>query len=287
MSIALDRQSFALPRSGAADTEIFAIGDIHGRTDLLVALLDAAQAEPRRADRREIVFTGDLIDRGPDSLGAIDLTIGASAHAGADSTTVLMGNHESLMRLVVDPATPESGALDALQTWSANGGDRVMAEFVASDRPPANLRDLRDAVRASLPLRIARWLQGLRPHWRSGELLFVHAGVHPRAEIETFLATPWNVPLNRLVEDRHWAWIRAPFLECAPGPDGWSGAFVLHGHTPNDGRVGASHADQIRRFRLNLDAGSGQTGVAKMAILRGATVDVVTARGATNRDLRG
>ena len=50
---------------------------------------------------------------------------------------------------------------------------------------------------------------------------------------------------------------------------GFSGLFVVHGHTPNDARRDASHADQIKRFRLNLDAGSGLTGVAKMAIIRG------------------
>ncbi|HYA72704.1 MAG TPA: metallophosphoesterase, partial [Roseiarcus sp.] len=76
MSIVVDRHAFVLPRSGAPDVEIFAIGDIHGRADLLAALLEEAAREPRRAPRRAIVFLGDLIDRGPDSLGAIDLAIG-------------------------------------------------------------------------------------------------------------------------------------------------------------------------------------------------------------------
>ena len=69
MSVVVDRQSFLLPRSGARDVEIFAIGDIHGRADLLAALLDAAAREPRRAARRAIVFLGDLIDRGPQAWG--------------------------------------------------------------------------------------------------------------------------------------------------------------------------------------------------------------------------
>ena len=53
----------------------------------------------------------------------------------------------------------------------------------------------------------------------------------------------------------------------------------------NDARRDASHADQIARFRLNLDAGSGLTGLAKMAVIRGDEVKVLTALGPTNRML--
>ena len=81
--------------------------------------------------------------------------------------------------------------------------------------------------------------------------------------------------------------MRWPFLEHRPGRKGFSGLFVVHGHTPNDARRDPSHKDQIKRFRLNLDAGSGLTGVAKMAIIRGADAQVVAASGPTNRELRG
>ena len=125
------------------------------------------------------------------------------------------------------------------------------------------------AARASLPERVRAWLDSLRASWRSGDLLFVHAGVNPHFDLEEFLAVPWNTPLASLDEERHWAWVRWPFLEHRPGPGGFSGVFVVHGHTPNDARRDASHKDQIAGFRLNLDAGSGLTGVAKMAIIRG------------------
>jgi len=283
MSIRMEREGFRLPREIEPGTEIFAIGDIHGRSDLLAALLDAASAAPRREPRRKVVFLGDLIDRGPDSLGAIDLAIGAGGFIGADETITLMGNHETMMRMALDPATPRRAAIDTLRTWMANGGDEVLTEFVDADRPPSNLAELLDAARASLPVRIERWLAELQPHSRSGEVLFVHAGVNPRIPLESFLAAPWNTPLARLDEDRHWAWVRAPFLGFDPGPAGWDGYFVVHGHTPNDARRVPSHADQIRRFRLNLDGGSAMTGAAKMAILRGAEAEVVTARAATGR----
>ena len=113
----------------------------------------------------------------------------------------------------------------------------------------------------------------------------MHAGVNPYLDLRSFLAAPWNTPLADLDEDRHWAWVRWPFLDFEPGPSGYSNLFVVHGHTPNDARRDPSHADQIARFRLNLDAGSGMTGRAKMAVFRGDEAKVLTAVGPTNRML--
>jgi serine/threonine protein phosphatase 1 len=277
--IVLDRQRYALPRAGADDVEIFAIGDIHGRSDLLAALLDEAAREPHRGGRRVVVLLGDLVDRGLDSLGAIDLALDAARRAGGDETVALMGNHEAMMRLALDATTPHVEAIDALQTWIVNGGDNTLAEFLRFSATPADLDDLLRDARESLPARVAGWLVSLKSHWRSGGLLFVHAGVNPGVDLEAFLAEPWNAPLATLGGDQHWAWVRRPFLSAAPGPKGFSGYFVVHGHTPNDLRPDPSTAEQIRHFRLNLDSGSVMTGVATMAIFRGASAEVVTARG--------
>ena len=287
MSAAVERREYALPRGASPDEEIFAIGDIHGRSDLLAALIDVAAHEPRRREKRTIVFVGDLVDRGPDSLGAIDLAIGAKARVGADDEIALMGNHEAMMRLAMDPGAPWEDAIEALEGWIANGGDRTLAEFLDAGERARDLDELLAAARASLPERVRAWLERLRASWRSGDLLFVHAGVNPRFDLDAFLAAPWNTPLSRLDEERHWAWVRWPFLKHRPGPSGFGGVFVVHGHTPNDARRDASHEDQIAGFRLNLDAGSGMTGVAKMAIIRSGQAEVVAARGPTNRELMG
>ncbi len=286
MSVVVERHVFSLPLGVSPEAEVFVVGDIHGRSDLLAALIDEAAREPKLRDRRAIVFLGDLVDRGPDSLGAIDLAIGAKARVGADEAVALMGNHEAMMRLALDPETPWADAIDALDTWIANGGDRTMAEFVETEQAPEDLDALLKTARAALPSRVRAWLESLRASWRSGDALFVHAGVNPQVELEAFLALPWNTPLARLDEDRHWAWVRWPFLEYRP-LKGFSGFFVVHGHTPNDARRDPSHADQIAGFRLNLDAGSGMTGMAKMAIIRGRQAEVVAARGPTNRELIG
>ena len=286
MPVVVERRGFSLPLSVSPEAEVFAVGDIHGRSDLLAALIDQAAREPKLRDRRAIVFLGDLVDRGPDSLGAIDLAMAAKARAGADEAVALMGNHEAMMRLALDPTTPRDDAIDALDTWIANGGDRTMAEFVKTDEAPENLDALLKIARDALPERVRSWLESLRASWRSGEVLFVHAGVNPQIELEAFLAVPWNIPLAQLDEDRHWAWVRWPFLQHRPRK-GFGGFFVIHGHTPNDARRDPSHEDQIAGFRLNLDAGSGMTGAAKMAIIRGSQAEVVVARGPTNRELAG
>ena len=286
MPVVVERRGFSLPLSVSPEAEVFAVGDIHGRSDLLAALIDQAAREPKLRDRRAIVFLGDLVDRGPDSLGAIDLVMAAKARAGADEAVALMGNHEAMMRLALDPTTPRDDAIDALDTWIANGGDRTMAEFVKTDEAPENLDALLGIARDALPVRVRSWLESLQASWRSGEVLFVHAGVNPQIEVEAFLALPWNIPLAQLDEDRHWAWVRWPFLQHRPRK-GFGGFFVIHGHTPNDARRDPSHEDQIAGFRLNLDAGSGMTGTAKMAIIRGSQAEVVAARGPSNRELAG
>jgi serine/threonine protein phosphatase 1 len=273
----LSREVLSLPRAIAPDLEIVAIGDIHGRSDLLEALLDAAAATPRQAAARHVVFLGDLVDRGPDSLGALQLARDAAARVGAEANIGLYGNHEILMRMTLDAATPPERALHALEVWLGNGGDAVVEQLIG-DAHWGEARSLLRRLREATPPWVAAWLAALRPHHRSGELLFVHAGVHPATPIESFLAEPWNTPLDAVDESAHWAWVRAPFLAHLPDARGFSGYFVVHGHSPLDRGYTKGHAEQARRFRLNLDGGSAMTGAAKMAILRGGLAEVVTAR---------
>ena len=161
MSVVVERRGFSLPLGVSPEAEIFAVGDIHGRSDLLAALIDEAAREPKLRDKRTIVFLGDLVDRGSDSLGAIDLAIGAKARVGTDEAIALMGNHEAMMRLALDPETPWDDAIEAFDTWLANGGDRAVAEFVKPEQPPEYLDDMLTEARASLPPRIRAWLKSL------------------------------------------------------------------------------------------------------------------------------
>jgi serine/threonine protein phosphatase 1 len=286
MAAVVSRETYLLPRAVAPDVEVFAVGDIHGRPDLLQALVDEAAYEPKRRERRVIVFLGDLIDRGPDSLGAFRAATEAPGLIRADESIMLMGNHEAMMRLALDPKSRWEDALEALSAWLRNGGAAVVRQFAQFEAPPAGPDELLTVLRVALPDSLRRWLETLRPHWRSQGVLFVHAGVNPAFDLQSFLAAPWDMPLAELREEAHWAWVRRPFLDAAPGPEGFGGYFVVHGHTPNDGARKSSHVDQIRRFRLNLDAGSAVTGFAKMALIRGDEATVLTALGPAGRTLK-
>ena len=287
MSAAVERREFALPFAASPDKEIFAIGDIHGRADLLAALIDEAAREPRRREKRAIVFLGDLVDRGPDSLGAIDLSIGAAERIGADEGIALMGNHEAMMRLALDTATPWKVAIEALEAWIANGGDRTLAEFVVVDEPPEDLDELLAVTRASLPKRVRAWLELI-----ARELALGRPSVRSCRRQPAFRSR--RIPRRPLEYAAREPRRRTPLglgalaiPQPSAGAEGFSGVFVVHGHTPNDARRDASHKDQIAGFRLNLDAGSGLTGLAKMAIIRGRRAEVVAARGPSNRELMG
>ena len=270
------RENLPLPRAIEPGVEIVAIGDIHGRADLLDALLGAAAATPLGEPVRRLVFTGDLVDRGPDSLGAIELARDGAELIGAQGTIALMGNHETLMRMALDLAVPPKLGLAALRVWLGNGGDAVVEQILCERAPKGEPRRTLDALRAATPDWVVAWLQSLRPYYVSGDVMFVHAGVNPRIPLEDFLATPWDEPLDRIDEAAHWAWVRGPFLDHRPGPRGFSGYLVVHGHTPLDRGATRGHAEQVERFRLNLDGGSAMTGMAKMAILRGGLAEVVT-----------
>jgi serine/threonine protein phosphatase 1 len=286
MALSLRREIFALPRAPADGVEILAIGDIHGRADLFEALLEAGGREPKRAARRVLVLTGDLVDRGPENLATLDLAREAGGRVGADEFAALMGNHEAMMRLSLDADVDFATGLDAFGPWLRNGGSEVVREFASttSDAPLSPDQWL-ERARAALPGDIANWLRSLAPSWRSGGLLFVHAGVNPNLELEAFLAQPWNIPLRSLDQDRHWSWVREPFLRHKPGRDGFSSYFVVHGHTPRDAGIAPRHADQIARYRLNIDGGSGFTGEVKMALFVGASAQVITVSGPTNAEL--
>ena len=209
----------------------------------------------------------------------------AGAQIGADEAVGLMGNHEAMMRLALDLATPWDDALDALESWLRNGGGAVVRQFAHFEVEPVGPEELLTVIRVALPDRIRVWLEGL------GALALGRDAVRPcrgqpSVDLERFLAGPWNTPLAEVDEDMHWAWVRWPFLEASPGR-GLRRLFRRPRAYAERRAAQASHDDQIRGFRLNLDAGSGRTGLAKMGVFRGAEVKVLTALGPTNAMLRG
>ncbi len=199
------------------DTQVFAIGDVHGQADALERLLDHTYSIPRAA-RREIIFLGDLGDRGPESLRAFKLAWDASARA--DERHILPGNHELMML----------GAFDnlpgILQMWYHNGGRQTL---MCVD-PGEDLHEKKAlaALREALPAGLEDLLRHGPTHLIRERVLFVHAGLHLEMEAEEFLGQDRFDFEN----DAHWAWIRQPFLGWESGWQAQGIDLVVHGHTP-------------------------------------------------------
>jgi serine/threonine protein phosphatase 1 len=218
-----------LPGSLPEDIDIFAIGDVHGQAELLEQVLGEIKNTPREAHKRHLVFLGDLIDRGSASIRAVDLAMRAGQLADVDVLHVLPGNHDLVLMLTLDGPK-------YLDFWGMLGGDRVMAELGLSaethswDEIAAKLKD-------NLHPEYLRAMASGPTHLYLGDLLFVHAGIHPFQNRTAFLGLS-----RRFIKmEDHWANIRHTFLTHRGGwdvndPDPERRAqkptVVVHGHTP-------------------------------------------------------
>jgi serine/threonine protein phosphatase 1 len=209
---------------------LYAVGDIHGRLDLLRDLRQLIEDDAHarsQATRRTLVFLGDYIDRGPDSSGVVANLI-AGTFPGFD-THFLKGNHEAiLLNFLGDPLH--------LDHWLVNGGQATMDSYGVDTRALAEERARperwREAFAAALPETHLRFFRTLQLSVTIGDYLFVHAGVRP------------GVPLAAQSED-DLVWIRSPFLDHA----GSFGKIVVHGHTP-------ALLPVIRPNRIGIDTGA-------------------------------
>lgn len=208
---------------GAKGARAYAIGDIHGRLDLLEELLAAIGAEEERRERKPtyLVFLGDLIDRGPDSAGVIDRL--RTTDWGYVKPVFILGNHEEMMLRVLGDE-PRLG-----QDWLAHGGYECAQSYGVPVGRLAALspEDAAELLRAHIPSEDVAFLQQFADSFRFGDYLFVHAGIRPGVEIA-----------RQTTHDLRW--IREGFL----GVERDDALTVVHGHTissePEDvpGRIG-------------------------------------------------
>jgi serine/threonine protein phosphatase 1 len=139
-----------------------AIGDIHGCSQALRALLDAVKPTPED----EIVTLGDYVDRGPDSYGVIEQLLGLHR---TGRLVALLGNHEEMMLAA-------RGGWEAARGWLACGG----AESLASYSPlgdAGKLGDVPDEHWHFLEMVCVAWHE-TRTH------IFVHANAHPEVPLD-------------------------------------------------------------------------------------------------------
>ena len=218
---------------GKAGARAYAIGDIHGRLDLLNQLLDQVEADiaSRPPARNFIVFLGDLIDRGPESAGVIERL---RDYRPKDVRTIfLSGNHEEILLRILD------GDTAILPSWLKFGGAEC-AESYGMNVDALRQLDAEAAIgiiRGKIPRAHRDFLESFGDTFRFGDYLFVHAGIRPGVTLEQ--------------QDRHdLRWIRDPFLTDAKE----HGFVVVHGHT-------IVKKVEERPNRIAIDTGAYHSGV--------------------------
>ncbi|MDX9689972.1 MAG: metallophosphoesterase family protein [Alphaproteobacteria bacterium] len=233
-----------LSANSTSRQRLYAVGDIHGRIDLLSRLLAEIEADAMRHEgrKKKLIFLGDYVDRGIDSRAVLErLTQGFAA--GLDPV-FLRGNHEDMM------LTFMKGRLEVADLWLTHGGVPTLASyglhaFVGhpATRTPAFAKELAQKV----PPHHHAFLENTIFSATFGDYYFVHAGVRP------------DVPLDKQKPDQQ-MWIRGEFLYSTHD----FGKIVVHGHTI----VGEP---EVRPNRIDIDTGAYATGRLTCLVLDGAT----------------
>jgi serine/threonine protein phosphatase 1 len=220
---------------------IYALGDIHGRADLLKQVFTVIDADIARnpAPRPVEVFLGDYIDRGPDSAHTLDLLLERSLYS---ETVFLKGNHEAyFLEVLRDPTK--------LEDWRQFGGLQTLMSYgiqPSLNPDAAEQTSLIDALLEVMPSDHLQFLQSLKPSFECGDFYFVHAGVRP------------GIPLNEQ-QEHDLLWIRDEFLNSTEN----FGKFIVHGHTP-------VREPDIRPSRINIDTGAYATGNLTLLTIEGS-----------------
>jgi diadenosine tetraphosphatase ApaH/serine/threonine PP2A family protein phosphatase len=219
-------------------SEIYAIGDIHGRVDLLEVLLShIAAASEQSGSKPILIFLGDLIDRGPHSPQVLDL-VNLTLELNPGSRLVL-GNHDFYLRaLLRGELSPE----DAVN-WMDWGGVATVSAY--SDRPVPDFKGIAADIREAFPHH-QHLLENALTYKEIGSFCFVHAGVRPGVVLTA--QTEYDL-----------RWIRAGFLDHVDAFD----HTVVHGHT-----ITNSLLPEVHHNRIAVDTAAYRTGRLSAAVIR-------------------
>lgn len=219
---------------------VYAVGDIHGRRDLLLRMerriladLDQETAEPL------VIFLGDYVDRGPDSAGVIEHL---SSSRFGPPFKALRGNHEDLLLSFLDDPS-------VLDRWRGVGGLETLHSYgvdVSEALRGRGYRQAREQFAEKLPASHRRFVEDTVLSHTCGDYFFCHAGVKP------------HVGLDRQARE-DLLWIRDEFLLF----EGSFGKVVVHGHSPVS-------VPEMRANRINVDTGAFATSHLTAVVLEKA-----------------
>jgi serine/threonine protein phosphatase 1 len=229
-----------------AGVRIYAVGDVHGRLDLLDELLgwirtDIAQ---RPIARPIYVFVGDYIDRGPASRETIDRLI---EHRKESECVFLKGNHE----LVAIKCLSDRSLFD---NWMRLGGMETLASYGIPAQGPTNGRkivELQAAFHRALPPAHFGFFRHLQLSFVCGDFFFAHAGVRPEVDLTQ-------------QKENDLLWIREDFL----GSNLDFGKIIVHGHTP-------TAEIEVESNRINIDTGAFATGRLTCLVMEEGSLSAV------------
>jgi serine/threonine protein phosphatase 1 len=211
---------------------VYAIGDVHGRADLFLELLERIDADnrARRELPTQLILLGDLVDRGRQSAQVVGYALDMARRDAP--ARFLKGNHEEVF---VKAARGDDQATRFLCRFG--GRETIMSYGLAeADYAAMDFTEITHWMLDNIPREHVDFLDGFEDMIEIGDYLFVHAGIRP------------DVPLDAQ-KPRDLRWIRDEFLSHA-GP---LGKIVVHGHT-----ITNDVDEQVNR--IGIDTGAYQSG---------------------------
>ncbi len=173
--------------------KIFAIGDIHGYFDKLHTLMALLEVNK---EKDILIFLGDYIDRGPQSMDVVEYLIRLSQNGY--HTVFLKGNHEAMLQDYLNGQDKT--------TFLLNGGNNTLESY------GQHIDRFKNFI---IPPSHIKFFQSLLLFYETDLYIFVHAGLVPK------------VPLNQQ-QEKDLLWIRDPFINSTYD----FGKTVIFGHTP-------------------------------------------------------
>jgi serine/threonine protein phosphatase 1 len=227
------------------DAGFVAVGDIHGRHDLLTRMIGQIGDRP---DIKRAVFLGDYIDRGEQSAEVLRYL--HHLDCNLENVICLRGNHEEMLLSFLEEPEVYGPA------WLSHGGRQTLASYGVPQVSPGSPEDdwivAGDVLRHQMGEPLIAWLSNLPVFWQSGNIVAVHAGADP------------NLPFEQQDKD-NFVWGHPDFLE-RPRTDG---IWVVHGHTIVDHAI----SDQ---GRISLDTGAYATGKLSASLITRGQVELLT-----------
>jgi serine/threonine protein phosphatase 1 len=243
----LGNKKVAAPRVPAGK-RVYAVGDIHGRHDLLLALIRqiCQHALESPAAENSLLFVGDYVDRGEASKDVIELLL--TLDLPGWQKIFLRGNHDqSVLNFLED--------YKFYRVWRGYGAQETLLSYGVT--PPRFDDDsafarTRDEFAEKLPATHLAFLNGLRYFHVEGDYLFVHAGLRPGIALD-----------KQSQEDM--LWIRDDFLFSREV----FAKYVVHGHTPGTNPVRLKN-------RICIDTGAYVTGRLTAVVLEDDSCSFLT-----------